>query len=219
MFVNPYANQNAHHANQSVPYASQNAFGPASRPEGGGDPWAVVHTELPSAVDDGVTSLCPGGRSRPQTAEGLVEMMEPLAPGLPTAVQQADEAFVVPMRIDLFTTTFYKPVSRTCPVPTQDLDLVMDRLKAAVEAAAPPKWKRKGSVLLFVVGLILLLTFLLTHAQGSSSSVWAEPAVDARRPLRDLRWLSRVGTWHDRNYLFGIINKVKRKVGNPETPP
>ena len=83
--------------------------------------------------------------------EGLTQ---PIAPGVPTAflgadagpppaaVQQASGPFVVPLKMSLFgSPCFEQMFSAACPLPKEELDLVVGRLNTTLaKKAAPNHW-------------------------------------------------------------------------------
>ena len=104
------------------------------------------------------------------TPEGLAQ---PLAPGVqtafpgagavppPGAAQQASGPFVVPMKTGICASASFEPIfSAACPLPKQELDLVVGQLNAA-SAKAAPKCCRFGPFLLLLAGFLICLVSMI----------------------------------------------------------
>ena len=105
------------------------------------------------------------------TPEGLAQ---PVAPGVqtaflgagavppPGAAQQASGPFVVPMKTGIFGSASFEPIfSAACPLPKQELDLVVGQLNAA-SAKAAPKSCKFGPPLLLLAGVLISLVSMIS---------------------------------------------------------
>jgi len=116
-------------------------------------------------------------------------LAQPIAPGVPTAflgagagpppaaVQHASGPFVVPLKRSLFGSPCFEPIfSAACPLPKEELDLVVGRLnttlaKKAAHKRIVPYLLMAGGVLTFVIGVMtssfaFLFVGLLTFFVG-----------------------------------------------------
>jgi len=143
------------------------------------------------------------------TPEGLAQ---PAAPGVPTAflgagagpppaaVQPTSGPFVVPLKMSLFGSPCFEPIfSAACPLPKEELDLVVGRLSTALaKKATPNHWRIvpylliAGGVLTCIFGVmrfnfVLMGVGMLLFAVGGFAKVRAFPLRGGGNALIALR--------------------------------
>ena len=108
--------------------------------------------------------LTPEGLAQPVAPEVQTAFLGAGAVPPPGAAQQASGPFVVPMKTGIFGSASFEPIfSAACPLPKQELDLVVGQLNAA-SAKAAPKSCKFGPPLLLLAGLLICLVSLVSLA-------------------------------------------------------